>query len=256
MTPSARSAKPDAVLSAAAEIARAALSEVVDAAEVGEHTGFRTEGERVGTHYFEARRLGYVGWRWSVTLTRASRQRTATVDEMVLLPGPEALMAPEWVPWKQRIEPADLGPGDLLPTDDNDPRLVPGYTTGDAVIDDRSVRAVCDEVELGREQVLSLEGRDAAAERWYDGDRGPQTPLAEAAPAPCGTCGYLTRLAGPLSTVFGVCANENSPDDGRVVSFDHGCGAHSSVRLSRAAHAQALPAPVFDTLGYDDIENF
>jgi hypothetical protein len=26
-----------------------------------------------------------------------------------------------------------------------------------------------------------------------------------------------------------VCANEWSPDDGRVVSMDHGCGAHSQT---------------------------
>ena len=30
-----------------------------------------------------------------------------------------------------------------------------------------------------------------------------------------------------------MCANGNANDDGRVVSFDHGCGAHSEVQLSK-----------------------
>ncbi|HET7327981.1 MAG TPA: DUF3027 domain-containing protein [Nocardioidaceae bacterium] len=253
MTPTARSSKPDAVLSAAVDTARRALLEAVDAADVGEHTGFDPEGDRVGTHHFVASREGYRGWRWSVTVTRGPRQRHATVDEIVLLPGSDSLVAPAWVPWKERIEPGDLGPGDLLPSDENDVRLVPGYLAGDEIIDQDSVREVTDEVGLGRERVLSLEGRDAAAERWYDGDRGPDTPIAQAAPAPCRSCGFLVRMAGPLGLMFGVCANGNSPDDARVVSFDHGCGAHSQTQLAQQSQPQPLPPPVLDTFGYDDI---
>lgn len=256
MAPTARSTKPDTVLSAAVDTARQALLETVDEAEVGEHTGFEPEGDRVGTHLFVASRHGYRGWRWSVTVTRGARQRHATVDEIVLLPGPDSLVAPSWLPWKERIEPGDLGPGDLLPTDEHDVRLVPGYLAGDEIVDEDSVREVTDEIGLGRERVLSLEGRDAAAERWYDGDRGPDTPITQAAPASCQSCGFLVRMAGPLGLMFGVCANENSPDDARVVSYDHGCGAHSQVQLSVGSAPQALPEPVFDTLGYDDIEVF
>lgn len=254
MAPAARSAKTDAVLSAAVETASRALLDVVDSDEVGEHLGFSLEGQRVGTHYFAAKRRGYDGWRWSVTLTRGPRQRRATVDEVVLLPGPEALLAPEWVPWKDRIEPGDLGPGDLLPVEEDDPRLVPGYLAGDEVVDQQTVREVADEIGLGRERVLSLEGRDAAAERWYDGRHGPDTPISRHAPARCASCGFLVRIAGPLGLMFGVCANENSPDDGGVVSFDHGCGAHSQSRMVRQRQLQRLPAPVFDTLGYDDLD--
>jgi hypothetical protein len=29
--------------------------------------------------------------------------------------------------------------------------------------------------------------------------------------------------------MFGVCANLFAPDDGKVVSADHGCGAHSEA---------------------------
>jgi len=95
-------------------------------------------------------------------------------------------------------------------------------------------------------RTLSLEGRDLAAERWYDGDGGPSAPLAQSAPDVCSTCGFLMRLAGPLSDSFGVCANGNANDDGRVVSFDHGCGAHSEVSLQKRHLPKSLPEHVLD----------
>ena len=76
-------AKADAAAVAAADQARAALVEEVGAADVGAHLGHAAEGERVVTHQFECTRKGYVGWRWSVTVARASRQKTVTVDEVV-----------------------------------------------------------------------------------------------------------------------------------------------------------------------------
>jgi DUF3027 family protein len=164
------------------------------------------------------------------------------------------------VPWRERIRPGDLGPGDLLPADEDDPRLVPGFLAGDDLLDPDLVPGLVPELEdertLGRARVLSVEGREEAADRWYDGSHGPNTPIAQSAPARCSTCGFLVKLAGELGKVFGVCANGYAGDDGRVVSFDHGCGAHSEVKLSKAAQPQALPAPVFDTIGYDDLETF
>ncbi len=104
-------------------------------------------------------------------------------------------------------------------------------------------------------RTLSLEGRELAAQRWYDGDGGPESPLARSAPDSCTTCGFLVRIAGPLSEMFGVCANGDANDDGRVVSFDHGCGAHSEVRLAKKHEPLPLPEPVFDTLTSDEIES-
>ena len=256
MAAAARAKKPDAVLAEAVDAARAALLEEVAADQVGDHEGYDVEGDRVLTHHFRADVPGYRGWRWSVTLTRASRQRAATVNDIVLLPGPEAVLAPPWVPWRERIRPGDLGPGDLLPTDEDDARLVPGYLVGDDLVEEEELPEVDDELALERVRVLSLEGRDEAAERWYSGSHGPDTSVAKAAPARCATCGFLVKLAGPLGKVFGVCANGFAGDDGRVVSFDHGCGAHSEVKLAKSAQPQALPAPVLDTIGYDDIETF
>ena len=73
------------------------------------------------------------------------------MSEVVLIPGPEALVAPGWVPWEQRIRPGDLGVGDLLPAPEDDPRLVPGYVASD----DPAVEEVAREIGLGRERVLS-----------------------------------------------------------------------------------------------------
>jgi len=249
----------DAVAAAAVDEARAALLEEVDAADVGDHLGHQLDGYRVITHLFECKRPGYVGWRWAVTLTRASRQKRVTVDEIVLLPGDDAIVAPEWVPYRERIEPGDLSPGDLLPVADDDPRLVPTYAFGDDPLDadDKAqVREVVKDLGLGRVRTLSIEGRDLAAQRWYEGDGGPDAPLAESAPEPCSTCGFLVRIAGPLSDTFGVCANGDANDDGRVVAFGHGCGAHSEVRLAKRHAPVPVPDHVFDTLTFDEFEVF
>jgi len=252
----ARTPKPDAVGVLAVDAARGGLLELVAVTDVGAHLGHVAEDERVVTHLFECRRAGYRGWRWSVTVVRAPRQKTVTVDEVVLLPGDDAIVSPVWLPWRERIQPGDLGPGDLLPPDEDDPRLVPGFTAGDEVIDDQSVREVSDEIGLGRPRVLSPEGRELAAQRWYDGSHGPDAPIAQSAPGKCGDCGFLTRLAGPLSQLFGVCANAYANDDGRVVSFDHGCGAHSEAQLHQRNLPQPLPEPVLDTLTWDELEQF
>ncbi len=251
--------KPDSAAVAAADLARAALVEEVDAADVGEHLGHVVEGERLVTHLFACCRPGYVGWRWSVTVARASRQKNVTIDEVVLIPGDEAIVAPEWVPYRERIKPGDLSPGDLLPVEEDDPRLVPTYLEGDDALSDEDraqVRAVARDLGLGRVRTLSLEGRDIAAQRWYDGDGGPESPVAQAAPDSCTTCGFLMRIAGPLSEMFGVCANGDANDDGRVVSFDHGCGAHSEVQLAKKHEPVPLPEPVVDTISPDELETF
>ena len=63
------------------------------------------------------------------------------------------------------------------------------------------------------------------------------------------SCGFFVRLGIPFGSLFGVCANEYAPDDGRVVSVDHGCGAHSEAVLPGSPD-QPVP-PVIDELGYD-----
>ena len=235
----------DAVLRSAVDLARAAAEEVAEIPGlVGEHEGVAVEGDRLIAHRFASTAPGYRGWSWTVVLARVPRARTATVCEVDLLPGPAAVLAPAWVPWSDRLRPGDVGPGDVLPYLPDDERLDPGYTaTGDEDAD----RLAIEELGLGRERVLSREGRAEAAERWYTGTHGPTAPIAVTAEKPCSTCGFLLLMAGSMRTVFGVCANEWSPDDGHVVSMDHGCGAHSQTDVSHlGTDWPAAPTPTDD----------
>ena len=223
----------DAACAAAVDLARASAIEVAGAELVGGHLGVEPEGERIVTHYFASNDRAYIGWRWAVTIVRPPRSKAVTVDEVVLLPGAEALLAPDWVPWSERLQAGDLGVGDVLPTAAEDERLSPGYSDvfphEESADDQVAVEDLVQDLWLGRPRVLSLLGREEAAQRWYDGDRGPHAAIARAAELSCASCGFLILMRGALSRVFGICANEFAPDDGRVVSFDHGCGAHSEA---------------------------
>jgi hypothetical protein len=226
----------DAVIAGAVDVAREAAEEDAPGL-VGDYLGVERDAERVATHYFATLDPAYRGWRWAGPLSRAPRAKVVTVDEIVLLPGDEALLAPPWVPWSERLRPGDLGVGDLLPTEADDVRLVPTFFA----TDDDEAAEIAFELGLGRSRMLSFDGRVDAVERWYAGDRGPEAPIARAAPASCATCGFFVPLAGALRQAFGACANEYAPDDGQVVSVDHGCGAHSEAVVVPASPAPAPP---------------
>lgn len=216
-----------AALVNAVPLAQAAAAEAAEGEEVGGHVGTAVEDPSAVTHFFEAAHPGYTGWRWAVTVSQAGGEEPVTVSEVVLLPGPQALVAPDWVPWNQRVKAGDLGVGDLLPTSPDDHRLVPGYLHSD----DPAVEEVSREVGLGRMRVLSWEGRAEAAARWTGGDFGPGSDMARSAPGSCAGCGFFLPLAGSLRAAFGVCGNEYSPADGRVVHAEYGCGAHSEAEV-------------------------
>lgn len=235
--------------------ARRAAEDVAGAANVGDHLGSIDDEGAVGamvSHHFACLQPGYRGWYWSVSVSVTDKE--PTVNDVVLLPGDQAIVAPAWTPYRERIRPGDLSPGDVLPPDEDDVRLVPAWSAGDS--QDTVDRYFSREVGLGREWVLSLAGRALAADRWMDGEHGPAAPMAEQAPAPCASCGFLISLAGPLSQSFGICANGMANADGRVVALTYGCGAHSRAKLSRKAAPRALTPPVFDTVTVDEIDEF
>ncbi|MFE9398444.1 DUF3027 domain-containing protein [Streptomyces flavidovirens] len=275
-----RSRTPDRLCAEAVDLARRAAEEAAFPGVVGEHVSLFAEGDRVVTHLFECKEPGYRGWRWAVTVTRASRAKLVTIDETVLLPGPDSLLAPEWVPWSERLRPGDMGPGDLLPTEADDLRLEPGYTGEDepppdsAVSEEMaelveaedaevtggppatlplvptrgSIAAVAEELGMRRARVLSRYGLHIAADRW-DESYGAKTPMAQAAPATCVSCAFLVPLAGSLRQAFGVCANEYSPADGHVVSLAYGCGGHSEAAVMPKPMRPA--PPVLDSMATD-----
>ncbi len=255
-----RTREPDQACAEAVDLARDAIVAVVGAAQVGDHLGVQADGERIVTHLFDCADPAYVGWTWAVTVVRAPRAKAVTVSETVLLPGSGALLAPDWVPWQDRLRPGDLGVGDLLPAPPDDERLVSLVVLegADAVtdwFDGGTDTGPAEPAELpapGRSRVLSAIGRETASERWYASEHGPRTPLAHAAPAHCVSCGFFVPLSGELGRLFGACANAYAPDDGRVVSADHGCGAHSEAMVDAVA-ARAV-APVIDEFGYDLVD--
>jgi hypothetical protein len=244
----------DEACAEAVELARAAALRRCGVFGVGDHLEVLPEDQRVATHYFACTHPGYPGWRWSVTVARASRARVVTVNEVCMVPGEGALLAPPWVPWSDRVAAKDLVPGAILPAAEDDERLVPGYTGGEDAADPdpaewAQTRAVVAELGLGRERVLSVEGRARAAERWLASTGGPENDMTHQAPAMCQTCGFLVPLAGNLGRLFGACTNEFSPQDGQIVSRDHGCGGHSDVTAPR--RGVKLGIPVWDTISVD-----
>lgn len=219
----------EAVLSGAVDFARTAVAEY-GGNTVGDYLGMTVEDQHSATHRFLAQLPGYSGWQWAVVVAAYPGSDHPTISEVVLLPGPTALLAPAWVPWTDRVQPGDLGPGDVLAPPCHDPRLVPGHqATGDPQVDETAL-----DIGLGRRQVLGAWGRAEVAARWHEGDFGPQSAMARATRRVCGTCGFYLPLAGALGAMFGACANEMSAD-GRVVAAQYGCGAHSDTPVSSCA---------------------
>ncbi|AJK68254.1 DUF3027 domain-containing protein [Corynebacterium marinum] len=192
----------------AVDLARTALEELGEG-PVGEHIGVQGLTKNVATHRFAAEVPGYSGWEWNAVLACASGSSHVTVNELALVPAPtgEALRAPEWVPWADRIRPGDLGPGDLMPPEPGDERLA--------------------ESEDGR-LVLSAKGLEDAKQRWRTGDYGPTSEFAEKAALSCRTCAFFVPAGEPLGENFGACVNVFSAD-GHIVHAAYGCGAHSET---------------------------
>lgn len=244
----------DALLLAAVDIAREAIAEAAEAEHIGAHLSAVMEGQRLATHAFACTMPGYRGWHWIAVLARAPRSKKVTVCETALLPGEDALVAPRWVPWSERLQPGDMSARDVLPKVLDDPNLEQGF---EQVGGEDTGLGPDDEIDqipnfewgLGRRRVLSREGIANAATRWENSDAGPEGDFARRASAHCSTCGYLMPMAGSLRTQFGVCANEWSPFDGRVVALDNGCGAHSETDERRKP--EPIPDPVIDDLDED-----
>lgn len=205
----------------AVNTAREALLEL-DHGEVGDHIGVVGLSANVATHRFKANVPGYSGWEWNAVVACATGSDHITVNEVALVPAPsgDALQAPDWVPYTERLRPGDLGPGDLMEPAPDDERLTDDSFSKDAV------------VFIGREtnQYLTTAGLKAAKQRWRRGEFGPNSEHASQAALQCRTCAFYIPAAEPVGKNFGICANEYSAD-GHVVSAVYGCGAHSETKV-------------------------
>ncbi|MBS1672698.1 MAG: DUF3027 domain-containing protein [Actinobacteria bacterium] len=100
--PSLTAAAVNARLLDARDLALAALHEITPAATVGPPAGYLPEADGVISLRFENRLGGYPGWYWTVSVAQVD-DAEPTVLEAELLPGDGALLAPDWVPWAERL---------------------------------------------------------------------------------------------------------------------------------------------------------
>lgn len=216
-----RTIDPILVSGEAKEIAREALEEL-GGDEVGKHLGVTATAGGTALHRFASEVPGYSGWEWIAVLASVPGSGEITVNEVSLQAGRDAKLAPEWVPYEDRVQPGDLGPGDVLPPRLDDDRLCAWREL--------------DDVDGGHQgfprnpaaaDTLSERGLQDAIARWR-ATNGPDSDFAQQADMTCETCAFYLPLNTP-ETGLGVCANEFSAD-GQVVARDFGCGAHSATK--------------------------
>ncbi len=179
-----RTGKPDAFLAAAVDTARSAIEGITAASDVGQHLAAKSEGDRLVTHLFECRLPGYAGWQWFAVLTRNSRSKVVTVNELGLLPSEESILAPEWVPWAERVRPEDEQEQESEPGED--PAHAPAAGTPDDGAQQAGVRAdEADVLETVATQPATTDPATAqpASARPADGDAGAGDKEALDAPA-------------------------------------------------------------------------
>lgn len=83
------------------DLARSAAKAAAPSNTVGDFIEVVDEGDDTFTYLFASKQKGYLGWRWSVTIYQGLDQ--PTVSEVLLMPGPDSLIAPNWVPWSERL---------------------------------------------------------------------------------------------------------------------------------------------------------
>jgi Protein of unknown function (DUF3027) len=81
------------------DVARAALLEITPDSTIGELSGEST-GDGATTVSFATLLPGYPGWNWTVSIATLGEP---SVLEVELMPGDGALLAPDWVPWIDRL---------------------------------------------------------------------------------------------------------------------------------------------------------
>jgi hypothetical protein len=109
----------DAVIENPTELARQALLEVTPASTVGAAVGTVDEGNGVVSVLFANTLPGYPGWRWTVSLAQVEGE-DPSVLEVELMPGEGALLAPDWVPWSDRLTDHRDAPDEAVGEDEDE----------------------------------------------------------------------------------------------------------------------------------------
>lgn len=120
---------------------------------------------------------------------------------------------------------------------------------------DEDLEEAVSTLRLSRRRVMTAEAISQTAKRWYAGQHGPKSLSTKIADGKaCSSCGFLIPLAGSLGSMFGVCANMWSPDDGRVVSLDHACGEHSDIEPPEPSQLWIQSEPAYDDYHIDILQ--
>lgn len=177
-----RELQADPELIAAVPLARGALAEITPESTIGEPLGYEVEESGAVSLFFECRVPGYPGWHWTVTVGRAGDDAQPTVLEAELMPGDGALLAPDWVPWSERLadyqaaQEAQAGLGaEGDEDDDEDDEDDDGFDDSE---DDRDVHDLHDDDDLDGVDIDSV---DVGFDEATDVDSGLDLEAEEAA---------------------------------------------------------------------------
>ena len=110
---------PDPVDSERERVAREALLEITEADSVGDLIGTTVDPDDVVPVRYTSLLTGYPGWHWAVSLAELPGE-APTALEAELMPGEGALLAPEWVPWSDRVDGAAPADGEADDEDDDE----------------------------------------------------------------------------------------------------------------------------------------
>ena len=84
------------------DVAKAALLEITPEGTIGAPAGEITEGDGVVSVQFDSLLPGYPGWKWTVSIATLEGE-APSVLETEMIPAEGALLAPDWVPWSDRL---------------------------------------------------------------------------------------------------------------------------------------------------------
>ena len=175
----------DETLLAAVDLARAALLEITPADTIGEPLGHIVEGEHIISLLFDCTMTGYPGWHWTVSLSRIDGNSEPSVLETELMPGGNAVLAPDWVPWSERLadysgaqDPsADEATANASDTEDEEEEDF----EEDEGFDDDSGDDELDGIDFGEALAASELDEDQSDESESEADDGAPEPPAETA---------------------------------------------------------------------------
>ncbi|MEQ1735245.1 MAG: DUF3027 domain-containing protein [Rhodoglobus sp.] len=153
-------------------IARSALAEITAAGTFGDFLTETDEGQGVYTLLFAATMGGYPGWHWTVSVAELP-DAAPTVLEAELMPGDGSLLAPEWVPWSERLAAGEdieiLADADDLDDDVDDL---------DDDLDDDHGDDPDDGIDFESSDLLALSEDEQDEPEGQTDDDGPEPPLA------------------------------------------------------------------------------